>query len=196
MDLQHCICQRLILPWLLFAFQIIIESLSADLQSFAVKADFSGVFAVIGSACNIFQPLLFPDFRRHAAKKAAASSRNSFISLRRRFSFSNALIRFFSCWFSLAMLNASSGLRSPQPMSSSAVFTFCIQPYSVLTGICSSSAAAFADPRFWLTWPPALYIPRRILSSSTSSYPPFFLFSILFPGGLCVKFYYTGSKNT
>ena len=50
--------------------------------------------------------------------------------------------------FSLAMLNASSGLRSPHPMSSSAVFTFCIQPYSVLTGICSSSAAAFADPRF------------------------------------------------
>ena len=28
------------------------------------------------------------------------------------------------------------------------LFTFCIQPYSVLTGICSSSAAAFADPRF------------------------------------------------
>ena len=53
--------------------------------------------------------------------------------------------------FSLAMLNASSGLRSPPPMSSSAVFTFCIQPYSVLTGICSSSAAAFADPKFWLT---------------------------------------------
>ena len=50
--------------------------------------------------------------------------------------------------FSLAMLNASFGLRSPHPMSSSAVFTFCIQPYSVLTGICSSSAAAFADPRF------------------------------------------------
>ena len=62
MDLQHRICQRLILPWFLFAFQIIIESLSADLQSFAVKADFSGVFAVIGSICNIFQSLLFPDF--------------------------------------------------------------------------------------------------------------------------------------
>ena len=62
MDLQHRICQRLILPWFLFAFQIIIESLSADLQSFAVKADFSGVFAVIGSICNIVQSLLFPDF--------------------------------------------------------------------------------------------------------------------------------------
>ena len=62
MDLQHRICQWLILPWLLFAFQIIIESLSADLQSFAVKANFSGVFAVIGSICNLFQSLLFPDF--------------------------------------------------------------------------------------------------------------------------------------
>lgn len=83
--------------------------------------------------------------------------------------------------FSLAMLNASSGLRSPHPMSSSAVFTFCIQPYSVLTGICSSSAAAFADPKFWLTWPPALCISRRILSSLTSSYPPFFLFFYFIP---------------
>ena len=62
MDLQHCICQRLILPWLLFAFQIVVECLSADLQSFAVKADFSGVFAVIGLICNIVQSLLFPDF--------------------------------------------------------------------------------------------------------------------------------------
>ena len=62
MDLQHRICQRLILPRLLFAFQIVIECLAADLQSFAVKADFSGVFAVIGSICNIFQSLLFPDF--------------------------------------------------------------------------------------------------------------------------------------
>ena len=62
MDFQHRICQRLILPRLLFAFQIVVECLSADLQSFAVKADFSGVFAVIGSICNIFQSLLFPDF--------------------------------------------------------------------------------------------------------------------------------------
>ena len=62
MNLQHRICQRLILPRLLFAFQIVVECLSADLQSFAVKADFSGVFAVIGSICNLFQSLLFPDF--------------------------------------------------------------------------------------------------------------------------------------
>ena len=62
MNLQHCICQQLILSRLFFAFQIVVECLSADLQSFAVKADFSDIFAVIGSICNIFQSLFFPDF--------------------------------------------------------------------------------------------------------------------------------------
>ena len=62
MDLRHRICQWLILPWLFFAFQIVVECLSADLQSFAVKKDFSDIFAVIGSICNIVQSLLFPDF--------------------------------------------------------------------------------------------------------------------------------------
>ena len=83
-----------------------------------------------------------------AAKKAAASSKNAFISLKRLFAFSNALIRFLSCWFSSAIFRDSSRLRSPQPISRLPILAFQIQPYSVLTGICSSSAASFADPRF------------------------------------------------
>ena len=66
---------------------------------------------------------------------AAASSKNSFISLRRLFSFSNAFIRFLSCWFSSAIFRDSSGLRSPQPISRLPIYTFLIQPYSVFTGI-------------------------------------------------------------
>ena len=62
MDLQYRICQRLILPRLLFAFQIIVKCLSADLQLSALKTDFSDVSAVICPNCNIHQSLFFPDF--------------------------------------------------------------------------------------------------------------------------------------
>ena len=135
MYFQHGVSKRLILPWFVLTLKIVVKCLPADFQSFAVKADLSGVFAVIGSICNISQSLLFPDFRRHAAKKAAESSKNSFILLSRLFSFSNALIRFLSCWFSSAIFRESSGLRSPQPISRLPIFTFLIQPYSVFTGI-------------------------------------------------------------
>jgi len=61
MDLQYRICQRLILPRLLFAFQIVVKRLSADLQRVAVKTDLSDVSAVICPDRNIHQSLFFPD---------------------------------------------------------------------------------------------------------------------------------------
>ena len=135
MNFQHSVSKRLILPWGVLTSKIVVKRLPADFQNFAVKVDFSDVFAVIGSACDISQSLLFPDFRRHAAKKAAESSKNSFILLSRLFSFSNAFIRFLSCWFSSAIFRDSSGLCSPQPISRLPIYTFLIQPYSVFTGI-------------------------------------------------------------
>ena len=72
-------------------------------------------------------------------------------ALRRLFSFSNALIRFLSCWFSSAIFWDSSGLRSPQPISRLPLFAFLIQPYSVFTGIWSSFAA-FTAPIFFASF--------------------------------------------
>jgi len=46
----------------------------------------------------------------------------------RLFSFSNALIRFFSCWFSSAIFRDSSGLRSPQPISRLPLFALLPAP--------------------------------------------------------------------
>ena len=96
MNFPHSVSKRLILPWFTLTPKIIVKLLSADLQRIAVKTDFSDVSAVICPDCYIHQSLFFPDFWRLAAKKAAASSKNSFISLRRLFSFSNAFIRFLS----------------------------------------------------------------------------------------------------
>ena len=80
--------------------------------------------------------------------KTHSFRKNSFISLSRLFPFSNALIRFFSCWFSSAIFRDSSRLRSPQPISRLPILAFLIQPYSVFTGIWSSFAA-FTAPIFF-----------------------------------------------
>ena len=170
--------------------KIIVKCLSADLQRISVKTDFSDVSAVICPDRNIDQSLFFPDFWRLAAKKAAASSRNSFILLRRLFSFSNAFIRFLSCWFSSAIFRDSSGLRSPQPISRLLLFAFLIQPYSVFTGIWSSFAA-FTAPIFLQALLPALCTQFHIVYFLTSFFPPFFFFySIPLRLGCQVLLYY------
>ena len=104
---------------------------------------------------------------------------SSFISLRRLFSFSNAFIRFLSCWFSSAIFRDSSGLRSPQPISRLPFFAFLIQPYSVFTGIWSSFAA-FAAPVFWQALLPALCTLFHIVYFLTFLFLHFF-FSYFIP---------------
>lgn len=76
------------------------------------------------------------------------------------------------------------------------LFTFCIQPYSVLTGICSSSAAAFADPRFL-----ANLTACTLYSSSYSLFFDIFVSSIFpffyfIPLWLTCQVCYIGSKST
>ena len=105
MNFPHSVSKRLILPWFTLTPKIIVKLLSADLQRIAVKTNFSSVSAVICPDCNI-HPF-----------------------------FSNAFIRFLSCWFSSAIFRDSSGLRSPQPISRLPILAFLIQPYSVFTGI-------------------------------------------------------------
>ena len=102
------------------------------------------------------------------------------------FSFSNAFIRFLSCWFSSAIFRDSSGLRSPQPISRLPLFAFLIQPYSVFTGIWSSFAA-FTAPIFLQALLPALCTHFHIVYFLTSLFPPFLPFPILFLWGWCVK---------
>ena len=48
MDLQHFLNESLILPRLILAVKIVIKRLSADLQSFTVKADIALDLTVIG----------------------------------------------------------------------------------------------------------------------------------------------------
>ena len=62
MDLQHFLNESLILPRLILAVKIVIKRLSADLQSFTVKADIALDLTVIGLYGNEFQPFLLPNF--------------------------------------------------------------------------------------------------------------------------------------
>ena len=92
MDLHHGIGKLLIFPWAVFAHQILIKSLSCDMEESAIKTDISFVCAVCCLERNKLHTFVFVDFRRLAAKKALASSRKSFSFFRRRISLSCALL--------------------------------------------------------------------------------------------------------
>ena len=155
----------------------IVKCLSADLQRIAVKTNFSGVSAVICPDCNIHQS--FPDFWRPAAKKAAASSKNSFISLRRLFSFSNAFIRFLICWFSSAIFRDSSGLRSPQPISRFPLFVFFDPAVQRIYGYLKFIRYIYR-PYFFASFTACTLYSFSYCLFSDIPFPPFFLFPFFF----------------
>ena len=107
--------------------------------------------------------------------KTHSFRKNSFISLRRLFSFSNALIRFLSCWFSSAIFRDSSGLRSPQPISRLPIFTFLIQPYSIFR-VSEVHSLLLPHLSFLQALLPALCTHFHIVYSLTFLFPPFFFF--------------------
>lgn len=133
----------LVLPWFIAIRQIISKCLPRHPQRLAIKADFSLNYAVFGLNRDELQSFPLPDFRRLAAKKADASSKNSFNSLSRLISLSRSFNRRLNSSFSAASVSAVSGLCSPCPKSICPLFALCTHPLSVPSGIPSSAAAAF-----------------------------------------------------
>jgi len=134
--------KRFILPRLILTVKIVIKSLPANFKSLAVKVDFSLDSVVIRLEHYEFQALYFPDFRRLAAKKAEASSRNSFSSSNSRFFFSSSFMRLFAACSCYAILSVSSGVRVPFPVSVSPALALLSHVPNVPFGIPGSSAAA------------------------------------------------------
>ena len=108
-DFFHGICQALILPWTVFVREIFVEALPADTKHPAIRCDFPGNPAVLCFQSQKDHSLVFADFRRLAAKKALASSQNSFSSFRRRISLSCSLTRLRSMVISSDRLIALAG---------------------------------------------------------------------------------------
>src|SRR5699024_7747931 len=117
-DFFHGICQILVLPGTVFICEIFIKALTTDPKHSAVERDFPGSPAVLCLQCQKDHSLVFADFRRLAAKKALASSRNSFSSFRRRISLSCSFTRLRSMVISSARLIALVGVWEPSPISS------------------------------------------------------------------------------
>ena len=86
MDVHHSICKCLIFPWTVLFFEIIMNPLATNVEHFAVERSFTLHHAVIRFHSDKHHSLFLADLRRLAAKKALASSRNSFFSFRRRIS--------------------------------------------------------------------------------------------------------------
>src|SRR5574344_982856 len=105
-DCFHCICNSLIFPRLFACFEIVIEPLPTDIKHPAVKSQFAFLRAVASLKRNETHPHVLADFRRLAAKKALASSRNSFSSLSRLFSFASSLTCLRSSTSSSFIVNA------------------------------------------------------------------------------------------
>ena len=85
-NVEHGIRQRLIFPWPGSVFQIFVEPLPADVQQPAIEGQLPFVPAVVHLVRNEPHSGVLADFRRLAAKKALASSKNSFSSFKRRIS--------------------------------------------------------------------------------------------------------------
>ena len=144
-DVFHGSCQILVLPGTVFVCEIFIEALAADPKHSAVERDFSSNPAVLCLQSQKDHSLVFADFRRLAAKKALASSRNSFSSLRRRISLSCSFTRLRSMVISSDKLIALVGVWEPSPISSLPALTAFSQVWMVPSGI-PNSLAALAPP--------------------------------------------------
>src|SRR5699024_2762498 len=144
-DFFHGICQILVLPGTVFICEIFIKALTTDPKHSAVERDFPGSPAVLCLQCQKDHSLVFTDFRRLAAKKALASSRNSFSSFRRRISLSCSFTRLRSMVISSDRLIALAGVWEPSPISSLPALTAFSQVWMVPSGI-PNSLAALAPP--------------------------------------------------
>ena len=138
-----------------------VEALPADTKHPAIRCDFPGNPAVLCFQSQKDHSLVFADFRRLAAKKALASSKNSFSSFRRRISLSCSLTRLRSMVISSDRLIALAGVWEPSPISSLPVLTAFRHVWMVPSGI-PNSLAALAPPISLAVLLPALCIHSHI----------------------------------
>ena len=144
-DFFHGIRQILILPGTAFVREIFIEVLSADAKHPAIKGNFSVNPAVLCFQSQKDHSLVCADSRRLAAKKALASSRNSFSSFRRWISLSCSFTLLRSMVISSYRLIALAGGWEPSPISSLPALTAFSHVWMVPSGI-PNSLAALAPP--------------------------------------------------
>ncbi len=127
---------------------MIVKRFTLYTQRFTMKADLSLNCAVLCLFGYELQSFEFPDFRRLAAKKADASSKNSFNSLSRLIFLSRSFSCLLSSLFSSTSVNAVPGICSPFPRSTSPFLALCTYVPKVFFGTPSSSDALFVPTYF------------------------------------------------
>lgn len=142
-------CARiLILPGTVFVSEVFIEALSADTKHSAIKCDFSGNPAVLCFQSQKHHSLVFADFRRLAAKKAAGFFQKFVFLLQTSVSLSCSLTRLRSMVISSERLIALAGVWEPSPISSLPFLTAFNHVWMVPSGIPNSFAAFSATDFF------------------------------------------------
>jgi len=144
-DFLYYVSQTLILPGVVFIGEIFVESLLVDAKHTGIKRNFPFDPAVLRPERKKHHSLIFTDFRRLAAKKALASSRNSFSSFRRGISLSCSFTRLRNIVISSARLLALVGVWEPSPISSLPALTALSHVWMVPSGI-PNSLVALAPP--------------------------------------------------